>query len=302
MHNEALSEERKGWYWAMSSMQYITAKAHIATDSEGALELARRVAETFTNSRWDIDEQDGTVEEGEEFVEAEVKAYGFDIDEPLSVIDESLKEIESLENGSFGLLIVESDFGVDGFDCYGDIELAEVDSVGGDVTWASEDFLCLHISMEAAGWQEALGCDMDSLADEIESQGDDLLSSLLPDGFLQAYEKDEDAIFQYVEMNPFKFGGDTYQESEEVTVVFELDGHELKHETLEGMANALKCGSGESSAPNAKFLLTFNNASEDDGTYENKMVDADAYAMLVFKSSWNGIIDFKVLVPRGGKR
>ena len=281
----------------MSSMRYVSAKAHVVTDSKPAVELANRVAEVFGGSDWAVDEREFDSVEGEGYEEAEVKASGFDVDEMISSVEELLKEVATLSNGSYGLLVVESDFGVDLFDCYGGVEHAEAESVDEGLFWASEDFLDLSVSMRASEWQEVLDCSLESIAEEIEARGDDLLSELLPDAFVQACEGDGDVFFEYSDIEPFSESG-AYGESDEIAVTFELDGHELTNETLMAMIEALNCGPDELPVPGTKTLLRFLNADEENGVYENRMADTNSYALLVFESSWGEIGNVRVLVPR----
>ena len=279
----------------MSSMRYITALAHIVTDSNGSSDLAEKVSQVFDCQDWDADDQDVTNEECEGFVEARVFITGFGLDDALSNFEEVLGEVASLENGSYGWLIVDGDWGIESFDCYGSAELVEAESVDADVVWSSEDYLDLSVEIKAEAWQELLECDTESLADEIESQSDDLLPMLVPESFIRACEDDGDVFFEYRDLEmPDE---ESEEESDEITVIFEFDGHDIRHETFEALVEALNGPEDELSAPEAKILLSLSSASEEDGAYENKLADADAPAMLIFESSWDGIGEVRILVP-----
>ena len=280
----------------MSSMQYITALAHIVTDSNSSSDLAEKIIQVFDCEDWDVDDQDVTNEKGEGFAEARVLISGFDLDDALSSFEEVLGEVASLENGSYGWLIVEGDWGIESFDCYGNAELAEAESVDADAVWSSEDFLDLSVAMKAEVWQELLECDAESLADEIESQSDDLLQMLVPESFVQACEDDGDVFFEYRDLEmPDE---ESEEESDEITVIFEFDGHDIRHETFEALVEALNAPQDELPVPEAKILLSMSSGSEEDGAYENKLADTDVPALLVFRSSWNGIGDVRVLTPK----
>lgn len=280
----------------MSSMQYITSAMHVITNSEFSAELAGRIAHAFSDDEWDADEWRESVEEDGEFTEVRVYASGFDLDDALSSFEEVLGEVASLENGSYGWLIVEGDWGIESFDCYGNAELAEAESVDADVVWSSEDFLDLSVAMKAEVWQELLECDAESLADEIESQSDDLLQMLVPESFVQACEDDGDVFFEYRDLEmPDE---ESEEKSDEITVIFEFDGHDIRHETFEALVEALNAPRNELPVPEAKILLSMSSASEEDGAYENKLADTDVPALLVFRSSWNGIGNVRVLTPK----
>ncbi|MBR3317296.1 MAG: hypothetical protein IKG21_05705 [Atopobiaceae bacterium] len=277
----------------MSSMQYVEAKAHIVTDSDVAKHLATKVVENFNSASWDAEEREVSSKDGEGFSEVEVRVYGFGVDPDLAIF----KEVSSIGNGSYGLVVWESDFGVEGCNCYGDVELVEIEPVDGDIVWESEDFLQLSVSMVVGDWMRLLKCDLGSFEDELESLGDDLLERILPEGFLQACEDDGDVFFQFVEAGPYRDDGDL-RDSDEVTVLFELDGHELRHETFEALVEALSCNPDERPVPGERFLFNLMNAITEGDVYENRMFDVDTYSILVFKSDWGGVRDVKVLVPR----
>ena len=278
----------------MSSMQYISAKAHVVMDSESARNLAKKAMAVFSCSNWDVEYQKVSDEAGEGFTDVVVMVGGYD-SAPSGAIDVILGEIATLGNGSYGLMICESDWGIDAFDCYGNVKLVEAESVDGDVTWSSEDFLDLSVSMEAETWRELLECDSADLADEIESQADELLSMLLPESFVQACEDDGEVFFEYRDME--MSDEEPEDESDEITVIFEFDGHDIRNETFDALIDALNGSRDEFPVPEAKILLKMSSVSEENGAYESKLVDADAPAMLIFKSSLNGIDEVRVLVP-----
>lgn len=140
--------------------------------------------------------------------------------------------------------------------------------------------------------------DLMNVAREIPNCPKELLPRLLPTRFLQVCEEDGDVAFQYREMEPYKFEGDYSDEHENIDVIFELDGHDLKHETFEAIAKALNSPSDEMPMTASKPLIRLYNAAESDGVYENRIADINAYAMLVFKTSRDGITDVKILKPK----
>ena len=108
----------------MSSMQYVSAKAHVITKSETGRGLAKKVVEVFSSEGDGIDWHEATAEDGEGYTDAIVK-YNEEGIGLMESIDEVLEEVAALGDGSYGLMVVESDWGVEGFDCYGDVELVE---------------------------------------------------------------------------------------------------------------------------------------------------------------------------------
>ncbi len=276
----------------MSTMQYVSAKAHVITKSEAGRELAKKVAGVFSSEVDGIDWHETSFEEGEGYTDAVVKYSGVNVGLTTS-IDEVLEEIAAMGDGSYGLMVVESDWGVEGFNCYGDVELVEADSVDEETLWSSESPLILSVSMGSGEWQELLGCDADSLQDEIESQGDDLLPNLVPASFIQACEDDEEVCFTYFDMES-SGDNDEADDSDEVTVIFELDGSEVRHGTFMRLADAIMGDSAECPVPEARIGLGLEGATGE----ESKMVDIDAFAMLAFRLLGDEEKYVKVLVPK----
>ncbi len=276
----------------MSSMQYVSAKAHVITKSEAGRELAKKVVEVFSSEGDGIDWHETSSEAGEGFTDAIVEYNGEGIG-LMESIDEALEEVAALGDGSYGLMVVESDWGVEGFDCYGDVELVETDSIDGETLWSSESPLILSVSMASDEWQELLGCDDDSLQDEVESQGDDLLPLLVPASFVQACEDDEEACFTYFDTES---SGDDEEadDSDEVAVIFELDGPEVRHATFMGLADALMGDPAELPVPEARIGLGLEGAAGE----ESKMANTDAFAMIAFKLMADEDRYVKVFVPK----
>lgn len=273
-------------------MQYVSAKAHIITKSEAGRELAKKVVGVFSSEDVDIDWHETSSEAGESYTDAIVK-YNDEGVGLMESIDEVLEEVAALGDGSYGLMVVESDWGVEGFDCYGNVELVETDSIDGETLWSSESPLIFSVSMDSDEWQELLGCDADSLQGEIESQGDDLLPLLVPASFVQICEDDEEACFTYFDTESSS-DGEEAGDSDEVTVIFELDGPEVRHSTFMRLADALMGDSAELPVPEARIGLGLEGAAGE----ESKMVDIDAFAMLAFRLMSDEDKYVKVLVPK----
>ncbi|WP_248922881.1 hypothetical protein [Olsenella intestinalis] len=276
----------------MSSMQYVSAKAHVVTKAEAGKGLAKKAAEVFSFEGDGIDWCETTTEAGDGYVGIAVKYSGVNAG-PISAIEEALEEVATLGDGSYGLMVVESDWGVERFDCYGGVDLVEAESVGEETVWSSESPLDLSVTMGSDEWGELLGCDADSLQDEIESQGDELLPRLVPTSFVQACEDDGGAYFTYFDTES-SGDGENAGDSDEVTVIFELDGSEVRHATFMRLADALMSDSTELPVPGVKVELGLEGASGE----ESRMVDADAFAMLVFRLLSDGDKYIKVLVPK----
>lgn len=289
----------------MSNMQYISAKAHVVLDSESARNLAKKVMAVFGCSNWDVEYQDVSDEDGEGYTDVVVKVGGYD-SAPSESIDEVLGEVATLGNGSYGLMIWESDWGIDAFDCYGDVELVDSVSVDEDTVWSSEDTLTLRIRMTGQEWAALLGVEPKPVKVEVEGRGGDpsylmvpsddflaacedasgeILARALPSAFIEACEDDGEAEFAYYDVDCSEADG----EIEQIDVIFELCGHDLRHGTFLKLVAAL----GEKSS-NASTLLCLESSMG----AENRMVDSDSFSMLTFVSDWDSISDVRVLVPR----
>lgn len=289
----------------MSSMQYISAKAHVVMNSESARSLAKKVMAVFSCSNWDVEYQEVSDEDGEGFTDVVVKVGGYD-SAPFESIDEVLGEVGTLGNGSYGLMIWESDWGIDAFDCYGDVKLVDSKSCDVETVWSSEDTLTLRIRMTEQEWAALLGVEPKPVKVEVEGQGGDpsylrvlsddflaacedaggeILAQVLPDAFIEVCEDDGEAEFAY-------YDADSYEADDgigQIDVIFELCGHDLRHGTFQRLVAAL----GEKSS-NASTLLCLESSMG----AENRMVDSDSFSMLTFVSDWDSISDVRVLVPR----
>ena len=290
----------------MSSMRYITAKAHIVKDSESTRNLVKKVVEVFSCSDWDVEEyQSVSVEDGEGFTDVVVIVGVYD-SAPAESIDGVLGEVAALGNGSYGLMIWESDWGIDAFDCYGDVRLVHSEPVDEGAVWCSEDTLSRRVRVTEQEWTALLGVDPKPTKVEVEGQGGDpaylqmlsddflatcedtggeILARVLPDAFIEACEDDDEAEFVYYDADSYEDDGGV----EQIDVIFELVGHDLRHGTFQRLVAAL----GEKSS-SASTLLCLESSMEG----ENRMVGADSFSMLTFMSDWDRISDVRVLVPR----
>ena len=63
----------------MSSMQYVSAKAHVVTKQEVGRNLARKVVDSFSSEGDGIDWHEVTIKDGEGYTDAVVKYSGVDV-------------------------------------------------------------------------------------------------------------------------------------------------------------------------------------------------------------------------------
>lgn len=63
----------------MSSMQYMSAKAHVVTKQEAGRNLARKVVESFSSEGDGIDWHEATIKDGEGYRDVVVKYSGVDV-------------------------------------------------------------------------------------------------------------------------------------------------------------------------------------------------------------------------------
>lgn len=283
----------------MSTGRYVTAKAHIVADSRTVSEFSSKVVHGEPDPYKGEDSRDEVVIEGEGYVDIIVKVSGMGLNELIDELDSALRETSALGEGSYGLLIIESDFGIDGYECYGDVELAEVP--GGDRVWGSEDYLIFEISLTAGEWAKLLGCDIDALVEEFESRGSELLPMFLPEYNSAVVEHLNGESFDYNDIDPFNFDGTPYDPNDEVSVLFQYSDHDLTHRAFVQLVRVVNDACSEPAVANAKMLLRFFNADEGE-LYENKMADIDTFALLEFKTSWKGVSDIRVLEPRATRK
>ena len=282
----------------MSFNQNITAKAHIVGDKDVVGKALEGILGGSADSNRGTADREERVVDGDGCTDALVTVSGSGLSGDIEKLDAALRAIGALGNGSYGLMIVESDFGIDAFDCYGAVELAPAGAVDGSRVWSSEDFLSLRVSMAAAQWAAFLQCDAASIAKEVEGRGDGLLADLLPSAAAEALASLEDVRFEYHDIDPYNSDGEAYDEAEDVSVEFDLDGHELNQAAFDAVASAVNAANADPAGPGAKVLLRLENAAETDGLFVNKMLDADSLSLLEFETSWRGVGDVRVLEPR----
>ncbi len=276
----------------MSTMQYTTVKAHIVMNAEKAQASLEGVLKAIEGQQASCGEAfDCETVHGEGFEEALAVIRGA----PSDPVCAALETIAELDNGSYGAVLIDGDYGVSGYGCFGDAEFSPADEPDGEYAWASDDFLELRVSMKAGEWLDVLGCDGSTLADEAEARGSGLLDFVMPSGFSRALEE-AGLAFSYHGIEPFEGDGGHYESDEQVEVVFELDGHDLGHSAFKALKAAVNDAIASPARPDAEVVLRFTYAEKRGEAFENTMIDAGAFAILTFKSSREGVMEDAVRV------
>ena len=260
----------------MSQGVYMKILSHIVTDNEKALEKAKEIqnglnhfiksvyGENADESAW-LSYSHQTESDFEEITAVFSEVVG---GSPRTKIDELLSEINTLENGSYGLLLCDTDYGVMDCNCYGSAEfqkIAENETSG--YLWSSDDSLCLEKVFAPENLAELLDCDAEDVCDELEDNYEEIAEKLIPQEIVDILPADEDE-------SPF-YSCETEEDDDTITVKFLLPGHDY---TTEQLQKFRKVFSGNSS----NWILHLSEASLKQEAYENIMICPEHNAIVTF--------------------
>lgn len=194
----------------MSQGRYFKFVSHIITDSENAASIAKKIQDgldTFIKSVYGSNADEASWQSFKYRADNTFYEITAEFNEvvggsaPEENVQELLSEIDALENGSYGLLLADSDYGVMEYRCYGNakfVDVPETDVSGFE--WSSGDVLCLEKSFTVEELAEILGCSAEDACDEAEDRANEIAEKLLPDSVFQVYESDED-LFSWAEVD-----------------------------------------------------------------------------------------------------
>ena len=273
----------------MSQGRYFKIVTHINTDSDYATGIAKKMRDSldvFIKGVYGQDAgehswqsyshtmQDGFDEIVVEFSEVVSGAA------PEESVQELLEEIDSLKNGSYGLLLADSDYGVTDYKCYGKAEFADVSEaeVSGFV-WSTDDYLCLEKAFAPDELAELLGCSAEDACDEAEDRANEIAGKLLPDSVFQAYASDED-LFSDAEVD---------EEDEYIKLKLMFDLHDHTTEQLLALKTAFSDGVLKG------WTLRLSEAEESE-TYKNIMICPEYNAVIEFETAENSFAACRYMV------
>ena len=263
----------------MSQGEYIKLIAHIITDDEKAVNTSACLSaelDSFIKSVY-----------GENADESSWKLFsrraGSDYDEitavfsdvvsgqPEKKVDNILSAINELNNGSYSMLLVDSDYGVMEYKCFGGAEFAEIstDEAAGYV-WSTDDYLCLEQSFSAEYLSELLDCETDDVCDEAEDNCEELAEKLLPQIVKTI---DPNISFEFCEAE---------EDSDNISLRFMLGSHDHSTDELLAWRKAF-----DDNALNG-WILRLSESTNNNGIFESVMISPDNNAVVVFNTSCSG--------------
>lgn len=260
----------------MSQGVYMKILSHIVTDNEKAFEKAKEIqnglnhfiksvyGENADDSAW-LSYSHQTESNFEEITAVFSEVVG---GAPRDEIDELLSEINTLKNGSYGLLLCDTDYGVMDCNCYGNAEFHKIsvnETIG--YLWSSDDFLCLEKMFSSENLAEFLDCDTEEVCDELEDNYEEIAEKLLPQEIIDILPADKDE-------SPF-YSCETEEDDDAITVKFLLAGHDYTTEQLQEFQKVFSKNS-------SNWTLYLSEASLEQGTYENIMICPEHNAMVTF--------------------
>ena len=284
----------------MSWQQFVTARCRIYLDEVGSDRVVAgiRTAVDRLPEHWDIDES--KFEQTDGYVDISIEVQGETNRSTGSIVGEAMEAINGLEGKSGGVVIYESDFGIDGYDLFGAAAAKDVSlSDARGLEWHFEDFLRLRVSMIAKDWRDVLGNNDESLSDAIEVADVDLLrKKLMPAFFTRIEEESDEIAFQFWDLEPYA-PEEEYSDDEMVTAIYEFDGHDLSGRAFELLLNSVMQDAAGLDRNSCKVSLSLSNAKSENGKYRNTVVDTGNIAFLEFTSSENAISSIRAFAIDG---
>ena len=267
----------------MSQAIYMKILSHIVTDSEQAACIAKSIAgelNSFIKSVYgeNADEtswQTFSHKAEEECENIVATFYEVVSSQPYEVMDKILSVINTLQNGSFGMLLADSDYGVVEHKCYGNAQFCEIspDKATGWI-WSTDDTLCLEKHFSTEKLTELLDCDEDSVYDEVEEQGD----KLIPEIVNEIYPDADDELLEFCEAEEMEDGS--------TIVRCMLAVHDHDTEQLLAWKDAFENGKLTG------WTLRLSESEEENESFENTMICPDANAVMIMTTGSGKLCDF----------
>lgn len=269
----------------MSQGRYMKIKASIRTDSEQAKSVLKDIQDGLDAFIKGMEWDDISVDEKPEVTEIEAVFCLVVSGSPTEKIDEILSSVNKLDNGSYAVLICDSDYGVNGeYYCYGAAEFIRVNEP--DIQaykWSTDDCLILKISMPADSWCELLSCEKDDVCDYIEDNEVEILNQFFVSELVSTLVSDN---VEDDDISPFDFD-EVNEYDEMLEAVFNFNYHEISGETFLRIKDFFIKNTEKLNSLNANITLYFDSAENDNGIYKNEMICPDNYSVLTFKSGKN---------------
>lgn len=265
----------------MSQGVYIKVFMHIVKDNEKNNALSVELSEKITDYAGKFDcelmQKSFLSENGISCMEIEF-SFSEIVSGPIcDEIDEILSIIDKLDNDSYGMLFVDSDYGVALYKCYGNAEFQSISSdKAKEMLWSSDDIMVLEKQFKAADLAEILDCEEDEICDEVEEQAE----KLVPEIVFDIYDDEYDEIFNECEAE---------EDDEEVVVRFSFMIHEFSTEQLYKWKESFE--NGELNG----WRLYLSEALAVDECFENVMICPEEKAVLKFCTAFGEMKEIRFM-------
>lgn len=265
----------------MSQGVYIKVFMHIVKDNEKNDALSVKLSEKIADYTGKFDcepvQKSFLSENGTSCIETEF-SFSEIISGPIcDEIDEILSIIDKLDNGSYGVLFVDGDYGVSMFKCYGNAEFIRISAdEAKEMLWSSDDIMVLEKRFKVEELAEILGCEENEICDEVEEQAE----KLVPEIVFDIYDDEYDEIFDECEAE---------EDDEGVVVRFSFMIHEFTTEQLHKWKESFENGKLNG------WRLYLLEASSVNDCLENVMICPDEKAVLKFCTTFGEMKEIRFM-------
>lgn len=267
----------------MSQGRYIKIKLKIFTDSKEASRILTMISESFHQFRyfdgfceasWDQFHE----EKQSDFTEIEAMVNGIMSGAPTGWTYDLLKPIDTLENGSFAIMVCDSDFGVNGeYYCFGSAKFKKIEFPSIDSgEWSCEDIFQIAVSMKKKHWAQLLSYEGDNVCEYIEELNEGLLAKVFDSEMVDFLKKFGDTEIM-----------ETWENTSAIDVIIDTLLHEFSIHSLKMFKEKLYENIKKLSRYHAKIKVYFVNAERENDIYQNEMIDPDNYSVLKFATGEN---------------
>ncbi len=289
----------------MSQRTYMKIITHIVKDSETSISTANKVytdLDKFIKHVHGKDDADcgddlwssfsRTPEKDYDEITAEFSCEVTGI--PEETIENIISVIDTLDNGSYGMLLADTDYGVSRYKCFGKAEFTEVtaDDVK-DYIWGTNDYLCIETKMPVEKLAQLLNCGAEEVCEEAEERGDELAEKLLPDFFNDMYEENKN-IYPgfYTDEGAFSNLADANEKDGVATIAiyFRFLNHFTKQ--LLTLKKVFDDGTLKD------WTLRQYDCYEKDGVYTNVMIEHKTNSVVVFTTSAGRVESIKFMTMK----
>lgn len=272
--------------------KYIKLISHIVKDSEEAEETAKTVYSKLVEFGKSINADDSGNNAWKLFSHPSVSSFDeitaeyFEVtsDMPEEKTDMILSAINKLENGSYGLLLVDSYYGVVKYKCYGNAVFEELPVDEADeYFWFTDDYICIEKKISIEKLVDLLDCKADRIVFMLENNGKYCAAKIVPDPIFKIFPNE---MFDCCAAKKMR---------KNVSVKYMLTAHDHPTRRIQSLQRAFR------NKDFCEWTLRLSQASENKGVFENVMICPERNAVLIFETKLGAVKDIRCLKMYKGK-